>query len=101
MTPTDGVFSSSPPRRYPTTDMRSTSPSRAHANNMHCTHMTVTRLYTKEFRCSSCLRVAPLGWLYRCTQDRELLLEDDMERGVAVSSLERLELFMTTDCRSH
>jgi hypothetical protein len=54
-------------------------------NNTQCTHMTVTRLYTQELCCSTCLRVPPLGWLYRCTQDRELLLEDDLERGIAVS----------------
>ncbi|KAH8668005.1 hypothetical protein BGZ60DRAFT_528346 [Tricladium varicosporioides] len=41
----------------------------------------MTRLYTKDFRCASCARVGSFGWLYRCTQDRELLLEDDYEQG--------------------
>jgi hypothetical protein len=49
-----------------------------------CTHLTVTRLYTKEFRCSVCFREGPAGWLWRCIQDRELLLEEDMERGFEV-----------------
>jgi hypothetical protein len=53
--------------------------------NGACTHLTMTRLYTTEFRCSLCLRVGSMGWVYRCTQDRELLLEDDMERGNGVS----------------
>ncbi|KAF4634540.1 hypothetical protein G7Y89_g3569 [Cudoniella acicularis] len=41
----------------------------------------MTRLYTDEFRCSVCFREGSLGWLWRCTQDRELLLEDDLDRG--------------------
>ncbi len=49
--------------------------------NGQCTHLTMTRLYTTEFRCSLCLRVGSMGWIYRCTQDRNLLIEDDMERG--------------------
>ncbi len=46
-----------------------------------CTHLTMTRLYSTEFRCQICLRHGPLGWVYRCDQDRELLLEDDIDRG--------------------
>ena len=45
----------------------------------------MTRLYTSEFRCGVCFRVPTTGWLYRCTQDRELLIEDDAERGEVVS----------------
>ncbi|PMD59238.1 uncharacterized protein K444DRAFT_591416 [Hyaloscypha bicolor E] len=48
--------------------------------NGQCTHLTMTRLYTSEYRCSICLRIGSMGWVYRCTQDRELLLEEDMER---------------------
>lgn len=73
------------PRRSTVSAMQTHSQPRVRANNVQCTHLTVTRLYTKDFRCSNCLRAASMGWLYRCTQDRELLLEDDMERGIAVS----------------
>ena len=45
----------------------------------------MTRLYTSEFRCGVCFRISTTGWVYRCTQDRELLIEDDAERGEAVS----------------
>lgn len=55
--------------------------------NGQCTHLTMTRLYTTEYRCSICLRIGSMGWVYRCTQDRELLIEEDMERGNEVSSL--------------
>lgn len=50
-----------------------------------CTHMTMTRLYTKYFCCAICARTGDMGWLYRCTQDRELLIEHDMEYGREVS----------------
>ncbi|KAK6822927.1 hypothetical protein PG987_014472 [Apiospora arundinis] len=39
-----------------------------------CTHTTMTRLYEPNF-----------GWLYRCTQDREFMIEDQMEKGRPVS----------------
>lgn len=50
-----------------------------------CTHLTMVRLYTSELRCSVCLRVPSMGWLYRCSQDRELLLEQGVELGIQVS----------------
>jgi hypothetical protein len=50
------------------------------SGNGQCTHLTMTRLYTNEYRCSICLRIGSMGWVYRCTQDRELLLEENMER---------------------
>ncbi len=31
-----------------------------------------------------------MGWLYRCTQDRELLIEDDLERNIVVSILQEV-----------
>ncbi|TVY75608.1 hypothetical protein LSUE1_G006293 [Lachnellula suecica] len=46
-----------------------------------CTHHIVTRLYTKEHRCMICYETGQFGWLYRCAQDRELLLDDDWETG--------------------
>jgi hypothetical protein len=55
-----------------------------------CTHLTMTRLYTTEFRCSMCFRAGSMGWVYRCTQDRELVLEDDMERGDEVSHIKTM-----------
>ena len=75
------------PRRFtisafPTPAIRT----RKNGGNGQCTHLTTTRLYTEEFRCALCLHVGSFGWLYRCTQDRELLLEEDMETGFAVSS---------------
>ena len=44
----------------------------------------MTRLYSTEFRCQLCLKEGAFGWIYRCTQDVELAIEDDMERGVVV-----------------
>lgn len=58
---------------------------RKNGGNGQCTHLTTTRLYTEDFRCALCLRVGSFGWLYRCTQDRELLLDEDMENGFEVS----------------
>jgi hypothetical protein len=63
---------------------------RIRTGNGQCTHLTMTRLYTKEFRCVLCLRTGSMGWVYRCSQDRELLIEDDMERGNEVSLTERV-----------
>ncbi|KAI9649341.1 hypothetical protein NHQ30_001913 [Ciborinia camelliae] len=57
--------------------------------NVQCTHLTTTRLFTKEFRCSICFREGSFGWVWRCTQDRELMLEDDMDHGHA--SQEKLD----------
>jgi len=54
--------------------------------NGACTHLTMTRLYTNEYRCSMCLRIGSMGWVYRCTQDREMLIEEDMEHGNAVGN---------------
>lgn len=51
---------------------------------LQCTHMTTTRIYNPQFRCSLCFKPGEFGWLYRCTQDRELVLEDDLEKGNAV-----------------
>ncbi|CZR57237.1 uncharacterized protein PAC_07127 [Phialocephala subalpina] len=49
-----------------------------------CTHLTMTRFYTNnsELVCSHCGQPPANGWLWRCTQDRELILEDDADRGV-------------------
>ncbi|TAQ90635.1 hypothetical protein B7494_g1043 [Chlorociboria aeruginascens] len=50
----------------------------------------MTRLFTKEFKCIVCCKEGPMGWLYRCTQDRELLIEDDMERGYGGEKLDAI-----------
>ncbi|ORY68418.1 uncharacterized protein BCR38DRAFT_471985 [Pseudomassariella vexata] len=42
--------------------------------NPACTHLTMTRMYEPNF-----------GWLYRCTQDREQMIEDAMRKGHIVS----------------
>lgn len=46
------------------------------SRNGTCTHITMTRLYTDEFRCVICLKTSSMGWVWRCTQDRDLMLED-------------------------
>ena len=51
-----------------------------------CSHLTVTRLYTTEHVCSVCYQVGAFGWLYRCTQDSELLIEHDIKNGAEVVS---------------
>jgi len=53
--------------------------------NGQCTHLTMTRMYSTEYRCMLCGHHSSNGWLFRCIQDRELMLEDDLERGYAVS----------------
>ncbi|KAG9243700.1 hypothetical protein BJ878DRAFT_442845 [Calycina marina] len=45
----------------------------------------MTRLYTDEFVCRICGHKGPGGWLYRCTQDRELMLERDLEEDMHAS----------------
>jgi hypothetical protein len=54
--------------------------------NGMCTHLTMTRLYTRDFRCALCYNVSSRGWLWRCTQDRELMLEEDMGLGFVVNA---------------
>jgi hypothetical protein len=61
-------------------------------NNGQCTHLTMTRLYTHEFRCVVCMQLPRAGWLYRCTQDRELMLEDEFDRGEAVGLRKQSEI---------
>lgn len=44
----------------------------------------MTRLYGTDFLCESCHRPGPFGWVYRCTQDREELIEEAVARGFTV-----------------
>jgi hypothetical protein len=46
-----------------------------------CNHITMSRVYHVGFRCEHCHRHGSLGWLYRCTQDREILIQDVYEHG--------------------
>lgn len=55
----------------------STAQPRVASRNGTCTHLTMTRLYTDEFRCLICLRMSSMGWVWRCTQDRDMMLEDE------------------------
>lgn len=51
------------------------------SREMMCTHITMVRMYADDMRCSMCLQPGPFGWLYRCTQDRELMIEEDYIEG--------------------
>ncbi|KAK7213328.1 hypothetical protein V2G26_020506 [Clonostachys chloroleuca] len=46
-----------------------------------CTHLTMTRLHGFEFVCDACRRPGPYGWVYRCTQDREVMIESAVAAG--------------------
>ncbi len=72
---------------------------RKNGGNGQCTHLTMTRLFTEDFCCAVCLQVGTFGWLYRCTQDRELLLEEDIENGFEVSQVipSQLRRFMLNE----
>lgn len=55
--------------------------------DQQCTHITMTRLFTDYLVCSHCRHFPGNGWLWCCTQDRELILEDEEDRGVVVRIL--------------
>ncbi|KUJ22015.1 uncharacterized protein LY89DRAFT_681353 [Mollisia scopiformis] len=42
----------------------------------------MTRFFTKKLPCVICGEASPNGWLWACTQDREMYLEDEEEKGV-------------------
>ncbi|KAK1769055.1 hypothetical protein QBC33DRAFT_339582 [Phialemonium atrogriseum] len=50
-----------------------------------CGHISMTRLYHTPFRCQNCQNRGVFGWLYRCTQDREVILRDMKSRGGRVT----------------
>lgn len=50
-----------------------------------CGHITMARIYHVGFRCERCNRHGQFGWLYRCTEHRELILDDMNRHGVKVS----------------
>jgi len=51
------------------------------SRNGQCTHHTMTRIYNPNFNCAICLKPGPFGWLYRCIQDRELIIEQNLKAG--------------------
>lgn len=50
-----------------------------------CGHITMARIYHVGFRCERCNRHGQFGWLYRCTEHRELILDDMKRHGFKVS----------------
>ena len=74
---------------FPSTAFPQTATKRARDpyKNGACTHMTMTRLYTTEYGCIMCYRQGGFGWVYRCTQDRELLVEHGLALGHHVGNL--------------
>lgn len=74
-----------PPTPGGTTSRQLSNPTNpVNTRNGQCTHLTMTRLYTKDLVCTLCKRPGQLGWLYRCTQDRELLIEDELLHSTPV-----------------
>ena len=49
-----------------------------------CNHISMVRLYNVAYRCENCQRQGPLGWLYRCAQDREAVILEARESGLKV-----------------
>ncbi|EEU39109.1 uncharacterized protein NECHADRAFT_81775 [Fusarium vanettenii 77-13-4] len=48
---------------------------RSEAFRPSCTHTTMTRVYEKDSVCCSCRQSGQFGWLYRCTQDIEQIID--------------------------
>ncbi|KFY23904.1 hypothetical protein V493_05568 [Pseudogymnoascus sp. VKM F-4281 (FW-2241)] len=72
-------MSSNEPRAKPETPAANTSPAQtaSRSREMMCTHITMVRMYSSDLRCSLCLQPGSFGWVYRCSQDRELMIEND------------------------
>ncbi|KAL8371230.1 hypothetical protein RB595_001192 [Gaeumannomyces hyphopodioides] len=51
---------------------RRVAPRRSH----ECTHTILVRMYSRHHTCESCSRSSPEGYVFRCAQDRELILAD-------------------------
>ncbi|KAL8360654.1 hypothetical protein RB601_007114 [Gaeumannomyces tritici] len=67
--PRSGLTASSSGRRV--------APRRFH----ECTHTTLVRMYSRRHACESCSRLSPEGYVFRCVQDRELILADRTRHG--------------------
>jgi hypothetical protein len=50
-----------------------------------CTHLTMTRIYDTDSKCSSCHEPGQFGWLYQCTQDHEKMIEEKLVRGLPLN----------------
>ncbi|KAH6693837.1 hypothetical protein F5X68DRAFT_248309 [Plectosphaerella plurivora] len=48
-----------------------------------CTHTKMVRVYSLTLRCDICQSYGPFGWLYRCTEDREVLLHHAILEGIS------------------
>jgi hypothetical protein len=51
-----------------------------------CTHITMSRLYGHDLICDYCRRPGQFGWVYRCSQDREDVIEFALSQGYPVLS---------------
>ncbi|KFY40333.1 hypothetical protein V495_05481 [Pseudogymnoascus sp. VKM F-4514 (FW-929)] len=71
------------PRAKPETPATNNSPAQtaSRSREMMCTHITMVRMYSDNMRCSLCLHPGSFGWLYRCSQDRELMIENAYNEG--------------------
>lgn len=59
----------------------------------------MTRLYSEHVVCDLCHRQPPWGWLYRCTQDRELALTEAIERGADTTAFDSIGEVLSRDVR--
>ena len=57
-----------------------------------CSHIIMTRFYAKGTTCDTCRQRPQQGWLYRCVQDREALLRQQMEDGKQVSEMDVIDI---------
>ena len=75
------------PRTKSETPATNTNPTQtaSRSREMMCTHITMVRMYSVDMRCSMCLHPGPFGWVYRCSQDRELMIENDYNENGVVS----------------
>lgn len=75
------------PRIKPETPATNNSPAQtaSRSREMMCTHITMVRMYSIDMRCSLCLHPGSFGWVYRCSQDRELMIENAYNEGGVVS----------------
>lgn len=49
-----------------------------------CTHITMSRVYGPELICDHCRRPGQFGWVYRCSQDREDVIDYALAQGYPV-----------------
>lgn len=49
-----------------------------------CTHISMSRFYGPDLICDYCRRPGQFGWVYRCSQDREEVIDLALSRGYPV-----------------